>query len=89
MPVSAYPLEVLNLSLTDIAKRVLKIFGLKLIVYPNVAQVCGRAYEKSVCGPTDKMKGYLSKLAATRNVLLSHDTAGNVILFRPDTKAMA
>lgn len=87
LPVSSYPLESLNLSLTDIAGKALKIFGLKLVIYANVARACSLPFEKSVCGATDKIKDYLSKLAATRNVLLSHDSKGNVILFRPDTQA--
>lgn len=87
IPYEAYPLESSNRSLTEITQRLLGFFKLNLVVYPNVKSACSIIYEKSVASPSDSVKGYIAKLAAQRNVILSHDKNGNVILFRPDAKA--
>lgn len=47
------------------------------------------AKSKSVFGrtsasPTESIKDYLSKLCSQKNVILSHDANGNVILFQPE-----
>jgi len=87
IPYDAYPLESLNRSLKDIATRLLKYFNLNLKIYDNVKDACNQIYPKSVADPSGSVKDYLAKLAAQKNVILSHDTAGNVIMFRPDAAA--
>lgn len=82
-----YPLESINRSLREIAKRLLKSFGVQLIISENVKAECNQIYKKSVATPTGSVKEYLSKLAAQRNVVMSHDSKGNVVFYRPDTAA--
>lgn len=88
IPYGAYPLESLDRSLKEIAERLLKYFGLKLIIYDNVKAECNQIYTKSVAELSGSVKDYLARLASQRNVVLSHDTTGNVILYRPDAKAL-
>lgn len=87
IPYEAYPLQSDNRSLKEIAQRLLGYFDLSLIVYDNVAAVCDKVYKKSVASPSGSVKEYLSKLAAQRNVIISHDVNGNIIMFRPDIQA--
>jgi len=87
IPLSSYPLESLSRSLQDIARRLLSPFSLNLVIDPGVASVVNGIYEKTVAEPGETIAGYLAKLASQRNVVLSHDARGNVVLFRPDTKA--
>ncbi|HMI03735.1 MAG TPA: hypothetical protein VK541_14725 [Pedobacter sp.] len=86
IPYSSYPLESLNRTLKEIATRLLQLFNLKLVISVNVKKECDQIYTKSVATPSGSIKEYLAKLAAQRNVVVSHDPAGNVLFFRPDTK---
>jgi prophage tail gpP-like protein len=83
IPYELYPLESNNRSLKEIAERLLKYFGIPLVVYQEVAKDCNQIIPKTVAEPQDTIKDYLSKIAAQKKVLLSHDVYGNVIMFRP------
>ena len=87
IPLTAYPLESLKRSLYDIASRLLNIFSLNLVVAPNVLKDVNAIYEKTSAEPTDSITSYLAKLAAQRNIVLSHDEKGNIVLFRPNANA--
>lgn len=83
VPIKNYPLESLNRSLKDVAQRLLELFKIKLIIDPSASIQADRIYKKSVVAPTDSIKAYLSKLTSQRNVLLSHNAKGDIIIFKP------
>lgn len=86
VPVSAYPLESLNRSLKDIAQRLCGLFGVGLIIDASVAGLSAQVYPSTETNPTDTVKTYLSKLTSQKNIVLSHDAKGNVVLFKPNDK---
>jgi prophage tail gpP-like protein len=86
IPPNSYPLESNGLSLEQIARKYLKYFDIPLIVYPEVAKECAEIIEKSVATPEETIKDYLCKIAAQKNVIVSHDIYGNLIMFRPKIK---
>ena len=102
IPPSLYPLENTSLSLKQIAQKLCSAYGIGLIVGSNAGNVnvvaadvdpdseteSNIVYKKTVASPTDTVKGYLSKLTSQRNILLSHDAKGNVVLFKPNDNAM-
>lgn len=88
IPFSLYPLESIRRSLKDITERLLKRFNLKLIVDSSVSEEVNSIYEKTVAQPTESIKNYLSKLASQKNVVLSHNNKGDIVFFRPNTKAL-
>jgi prophage tail gpP-like protein len=85
IPVSAYPLESNKRTLKEITERLLGYFGLKVIVYDTAAKACNEVIEKSVADPSETVKDYISKVAAQKNVIFSHDIHGNLIFFKPAT----
>lgn len=87
VPYSMYPLESLKMNLGEIARKLIKPFGLQLIVDSSVQKDVNLVYPKTVCEPEDSIKDYLSKLAAQRNIVISHTTDGHLLMFRPDSKA--
>lgn len=89
IPYSAYPLEMLNLSLKNIATKLLKEFGLGFIIDGSVKNEMNANYEKSVAKPDETVKSFLSKLASQKNIILSHDNKGNLIFFKPNDKERA
>ncbi|MBB6236482.1 prophage tail gpP-like protein [Pedobacter sp. AK013] len=82
-----YPLESINRTIKDIAERLLSPFGLKLNIYDNVKKECNTPFLKSVAKTDGKISEYLAKMCAQKNVIVSHNSAGEVVLFRPDAKA--
>ena len=86
IPHSAYPLESNNMNLREIANKFIKPFGLKLIVDISAQREVEKNYPKTAATPEESIKEYLSKLAAQRNVILSHDENGNLLLFKPNVK---
>jgi len=83
-PVKNYPLESINRSLKDITERLCGLFNIKVVIDESVGNDANRVYKKSVASPTDTIKSYLSKLTSQRNVILSHDNKGRVVLFKPN-----
>jgi prophage tail gpP-like protein len=83
VPVSSYPLESINRSLKDVAERLLGLFNIELVIDPSAATAANQIYKKSVAAPTDTVKAYLAKLTAQRNLVLSHNERGQVIIYRP------
>lgn len=83
IPYSAYPLESLNRSLKDISQKLLNLFSLNLIIDSTVLKDVNLIYQKSVAKPTETIKTYLSKLAAQRNVVISHNVKGDIVYYRP------
>lgn len=78
-----YPLESNNLSLEQIAKKYCTPLGVNVIIYESVAKDCAETIKKSVARPEQTVKDYLTKIAAQKNVIISHDVNGNLIMFRP------
>lgn len=87
IPYSMYPLESLKMNLGEITRKLIDPFGLKLIIDDSVARDVNLIYSKSVCKPEDSIKEYISKLAAQRNVIVSHTKEGHLLMFRPDIKS--
>ena len=85
-PVKNYPLESTSRSLKDISERLCGLFGIKVVIDSSVGNDANRIYKKSVASPTDTIKSYLNKLTSQRNVILSHDNKGRVVLFKPNAE---
>jgi prophage tail gpP-like protein len=86
IPVSQYPLQSDNLNLKDIANRLCGLFDIGLVIDSSVTNEVNRPYKKTTASPTDTIKGYLAKLTSQRNILLSHDAKGRVVMFKPNSE---
>ena len=89
IPYAAFPLESLKTNLKEITQKIISYFGLQLIIYKEAEQACSTAYKKTTAEPGQKVKDYLAKLAAQKNVILSHDRHGRVLYFKPDPNAQS
>ena len=87
IPVSQYPLQSDNLNLKDIANRLCGLFDIGLVIDSSVTNEVNRPYKKTTASPTDTIKGYLAKLTSQRNILLSHDAKGRVVMFKPNSES--
>lgn len=82
IPLDLYPLQFDNLTLIEIAEKIIKPFGLKLIVDPSVNSIASKKYEKTNSEPEKSIKEFLTDLATQRNIVLTHDVSGNLFLTR-------
>jgi len=87
IPYSLYPLESDNRTLAQIVARLITPFHLNVITYPVVTKEASQLIAKTVAKVDETIKDYLCKVANQKNVVISHDIHGNVILFRPDISA--
>jgi prophage tail gpP-like protein len=87
IPYSSYPLEKNNVSLTDVVSRLITEFGISFAVDSSVSNEMNLRYKKTVAEASESIKSFISKLAAQRNVILSHTADGNLLFYRPNTKA--
>jgi prophage tail gpP-like protein len=85
IPQSAYPLQADGLTLKQIAEKILKPFKLKLVVDSAVSSAANSKYTTSTASDKQKIKEYLCELAGQKNIIVSHNEKGELLL----TKAKA
>jgi len=89
IPVGLYPLESNNRNIKDITERIIKPFGLELVIHPSVKKDVYINFEKTIADPSESIKNYISKLASQRNIVTSHDEKGRLVFFRPEINGIA
>lgn len=86
IPLEAYPLQSTNINLKNIAEKLIKPFGLKLVVDPSVSSKVNNNFKNTTANPSQSIKAYLSELASQQHIILTHDEHGNVVLTEAKAK---
>lgn len=91
IPKECYPLEYSNLSIKQIADKLCQPFGIAVAVSDSVKAAMDAPVEKITMEPADKVKDVLSKLAAQKNIILTHTPNGNILFTKaaPNAPAIA
>jgi len=79
IPTSLYPLQSDGLTIRQIAEKLLKPFGLKMVVDPSVSRQMDQVLVTSIAGANQKIKGYLAEIASQKNIVISHTEKGEVL----------
>lgn len=87
VPVDLYPLQFDQLNLIEITEKLTKKFGLKLIVDSSIRSAASKTYEKISSEPNKSIKDFIAELAGQRNIVLTHDVYGRVILTRANVSS--
>lgn len=74
------PLQSNNLTLKEIAEKLLKPFGISIAIAEAVKSKMDEKITVSTSGEKQRIKSYLTELAAQKNIIVSH-TAGGSLLF--------
>jgi prophage tail gpP-like protein len=82
IPVDSYPLQANGKNLLDIARSLIRPFGLKINVSPDVNSVVNATINSTTASASQSIIGYLAEIASQRNVIISHDSSSNVLLTR-------
>jgi prophage tail gpP-like protein len=83
IPKNQYPLEVNSKSLIEICTALCEPFGISVEVQSDVKEDAEKLYENSTAEASQAIADYLTDLATQRNIVLSHNAAGNLLLTRP------
>ena len=85
IPVDIYPLQYDGLTLREIAQKLLAPFKFSFSVDSSVSSKMDEVFDKTTAENTETIKNYLSELAAQKNIVLSHDSNGNLLFTRAKT----
>lgn len=88
-PLDVFPLELQKQNLKQIAQKFIEPFNIKLSIDPAVQNEATKVYEKIEADETESIKGFLSNLASQRNIILTHDQGGNLVLTKAKTSSQA
>ena len=86
IPPKIYPLQSDNLSLKQIAQKIIAPFGLKMVVDSSVESLMNSSFKKSTAKENQNIKSYLSELASQKNIVLSHTPKGELWFTKAKTK---
>lgn len=81
----SYPLQYANLSLLDIVKKLCKPYDIEVIYDDEVEAIVNASIVSETAKETDTVKEYLASICNQRNVVLTHNEKGQIVL----TKAKA
>lgn len=85
IPPSLYPLQSDGLSLIQIAQKFTKPFDLSIYVDGSVSAKMNLAYEKTTANESQSIKDYLTELAIQRDIILTHDSGGDLLFTKAKT----
>jgi prophage tail gpP-like protein len=87
IPFSSYPLEKNNMNLDDIVSSLLRPFDINYIVDDSALVLMNQNYSKTVAEPSESIGSFIKKLAAQRNIIITHTNDGSLLFYKPDLKA--
>ena len=85
IPTSIYPLQSDSLSLREIASKLIKPFGIQMIVDPSVAKLMDGIYESNTAKESQTVKAYLTELTKQKNIIMTHDAKGRLVFTKAKT----
>ncbi len=85
IPHDQYPIQYDGLSIKQIAEKLAKPFKIKINIDPEVASKMNEAITKTKAEPTEKIKDYLVKLTAQRDIVITHNAAGELVFTKAKT----
>jgi prophage tail gpP-like protein len=76
----SYPLQCDNLTIKEITEKLVKPFGLSVVVDDNVKDICNEKISYYTPDIKRKIADNLAELCCQRNIVLSHTRRGEVLL---------
>jgi hypothetical protein len=81
-----YPLQSDGLSLRQITAKLLAPFRIDFIVDASVSDKMDEIFEETTADPNETIKAYLTKLAAQKNIVITHNPKGQVLFTKISDK---
>jgi prophage tail gpP-like protein len=85
---SIYPLQSTRLSIEQIANKLVRPFKPEILVKvdPAVQSEASKVLTQSTASATQTVKGYLTEIARQRDLIISHDEFGDLLITKPNTE---
>lgn len=80
IPTSLYPLQFDGMSLSEIAQRLIKPFGIGLVIDGTASSDSNTVFDVQTASEGESIKSFLAKIASQKNIILSHNSRGNLVL---------
>lgn len=77
-PASMYPLEFNETKLENIVTKLCEPFGVNVIVEADT----GAVFDRATIDPGERIYSFITKLAQQRNIIITNDIDGNLLLLR-------
>lgn len=87
VPTSLYPLQSDGKTLRQITEQLIKPFGVELIVHSSVAGIVDKPISVSTAKNSETIQSYLYELAYNRNLVLSHDVRGRLLITKGEANS--
>lgn len=87
IPPEVYPLQSDGLSLKQIAEKLIRPFGIELVVDPEVSSLVNGTFKNTTASPTQTVQDYLATLAKQKDIILSHDEQGRLLMTKAKVNA--
>lgn len=83
-----HPLQHDGMNLREITQKLIQPFGLSMVIDGGVSALMDQPFDKTTAEVTETIKDYLTKLAAQKGIIISHNAKGNIVFTRANTGAM-
>lgn len=91
IPLSIYPLQVNGMNLYQITDKIASEFGLNVVIDGGASgefsKRLSEKYDKVTASDNQRCNSYISELANLKQIILSHDSGGNILLTESKTNA--
>lgn len=84
----SFPVQYDGLSLKQIAEKLLQPFGIRLVVDASVTSLANKVYDTSTGSVSGSVKSYLAELCAQRNIIMTHNERGDLVLSKAPAKQL-
>jgi prophage tail gpP-like protein len=80
IPRDIYPIQYEGLTLRNIAEKLCSPFGIAVFVDSSATEEISTPFEIEAAKETDTIKSYLASLCKQKNLILTHDKRGNLVI---------
>lgn len=87
IPTSLYPLQSNNLTLKEIAEKLIKPFKLKMAIDPAVEERMNKKFDTTNASESSTIKSYLTELATQKKIVITHNEKGELLFTESKTNA--
>jgi len=86
IPLNSYPLQYDGQSLREITQKIVNEFPFNLKVDSIVSAKADEVYETTTANEGDTIKGYITSLAAQKDIIVSHTNEGDLLFTKSKTR---
>lgn len=90
IPLELYPLQFIDLSLSQMSEKLLSPYGIKFISTSRASKLANENISEVSASPGKSIRQFLTEIASQKGLILKHDTSGNIVydIYTPSAPVM-